>query len=138
MTFETKTVYFHRLNGRWDWRVSVFDARKGFIFAKFVIESSTNFESWEEAEADRDWVLKSLNLPFNPKEKENVETSVRFVTGESKPEVKECSSCHGSGLTLGTPYDKPEPCPCKEKPKLSEAVVGGPPRPPMFGDRAGP
>lgn len=66
---------------------------------------------------------------------------VEYLGPKSAPVVekpKHCSFCHGSGQTMGTPYDPPEPCRCKEKPKPSEDVAGGRPRSPMFGDRAGP
>lgn len=63
MNFKIKTMFRHKLNDRWDWSVSVFPAEGRHLFAKFIIQSSLDFETEEEARADRDAVLKSLNLP---------------------------------------------------------------------------
>ena len=43
---------------------------------------------------------------------------VECVGPKSAPAVakpKHCSFCHGSGQTMGTPYDPPEPCHCGAK-----------------------
>lgn len=63
MNFKTKTLFRRKISDRWEWTVGVFSAEKNCLFAKFVIKSSVDFETEEKARADRDEVLKSLNLP---------------------------------------------------------------------------
>ena len=100
----TDSKYRSNLKGRWEWEAHIYDIRSmRNIEPIFIVRSGADFASFKEAEANFDAVLTSLSLPRG-------ET---FWQPEDTP--KSCSFCHGSGQTIGTPYDKPETCPCGAK-----------------------
>lgn len=114
MSLSSITAFKQIQDGRWEWIAAVFQEKRPLDYIQYaicVVNSGRFFVTEYDAKTHRDLVFKSLGLPPEPEHNSSVEE----LKAQPEVKVKECSFCHGSGQTMGTPYDPPEPCHCGAK-----------------------